>query len=79
MQLALEAVCSSEFSCLAAADFRHDQHITVEEFEAMYRNLLKAQYEPEVLELDLDRAIKVLLALRIPFVDLLASLSDSRD
>jgi len=43
-----------------AADFRHDQHITVDEFETMYRNLLKAQYEPEVLELDLDRAIKVL-------------------
>jgi len=43
-----------------AADFRHDQHITVDEFETMYRNLLKAQYEPEVLELDLDRAIQVL-------------------
>jgi len=43
-----------------AADFNHDQHITFENFEQMYKNLLKAYYEPEVLELDLDRAIAIL-------------------
>ena len=42
------------------ADVNHDEHITYTEFENMYKRLLKAYYEPEVLELDLDRAIAVM-------------------
>lgn len=43
-----------------AAGHDHDRQISLDEFEEMYRKLLKAHYEPEVLELDLDRAIKSL-------------------
>ena len=44
-----------------SADENHDAHITYESFQAMYSKLLKHDhYEPEVLELDLDRAINAL-------------------
>lgn len=43
-----------------AADDDHDQRITLKDFEHMYAKLLHAHFEPEVLELDLDRAIRAL-------------------
>mmetsp|Transcript_3188 Transcript_3188/g.7432 ORF Transcript_3188/g.7432 Transcript_3188/m.7432 type:complete len:253 (-) Transcript_3188:294-1052(-) len=47
---------------LAKADFDHDKRISLEEFQKYYSNIVKQGMEPEVLLLDIGRAIKVLKA-----------------